>query len=66
MPSALSLNLRRFEIKALDELFAMEGFKVNFALRYTELANPSNIPEWILEIIDFLDAKKRQKPRPKK
>lgn len=57
MPPSFALNLRRLEIKALDDLFEMAEFKVKFALRYIELADAKERPEWMIGITDFLSPK---------
>lgn len=53
-PSSLSLNLSFTDRKLIDQLFNLDGFKVKFAIRYTELDDPSNKPAWIREIESFL------------
>lgn len=57
MPPSFALNLRRLEIKTLDDLFEMAGFKVKFALRYIELADIKERPAWMNGITDFLSPK---------
>ncbi|WP_161865969.1 hypothetical protein [Pseudomonas yangonensis] len=68
-PSGLALNLNFTNRKLMEHIFEADGFKVNFALKYTELDDPSKKPGWIKEIEDFLVTKvKPTKPskRPQK
>ncbi|MFW4918935.1 AAA family ATPase [Pseudomonas aeruginosa] len=65
MPPSFSFNLRKLDEKALSELFSMDGFKIKFALKYTEIADPAFPPAWINEVNTFLNKpppKRRPKP----
>ncbi|WP_312722946.1 hypothetical protein [Stutzerimonas kunmingensis] len=53
-PAALAFDLRTTEQRSMEELFNLPGFKVKFALKYTEIADVSNIPLWMNELTDFL------------
>ncbi|MGY2286324.1 AAA family ATPase [Pseudomonas gingeri] len=61
MPPSFSLNLRKLEQKALDDLFAMDGFKITFALKYIEVADSKKIPSWIEEIKEFLSTPRKRR-----
>ncbi|MDH4870518.1 AAA family ATPase [Pseudomonas sp. BN515] len=63
MPPSFSLNLRRLELKIIDDLFSMAGFKVKFALKYIELSNPNERPAWMQGIVDFLSTENNQRTR---
>ncbi|WP_431481922.1 AAA family ATPase [Pseudomonas thivervalensis] len=54
LPSGLALNLRSSDKLVLEKLFDSDGFKIKFALAYTENSDPSRCPEWITEIKKFL------------
>jgi len=58
LPSGLALNLRHSDKLILEKLFDTEGFKIKFALAYTENSDATICPEWINEIRDFLYPKK--------
>lgn len=65
-PSGFALNLNFTDRRAMEHLFEADGFKVKFALRYTELDDPSKKPEWIREIEAFLATTKAKPPKPNK
>ncbi|RON98923.1 hypothetical protein BK674_15860 [Pseudomonas moraviensis] len=53
-PAALAFDLRTTEQRNMEELFNLPRFKVKFALKYTEIADVLDIPEWMTELNDFL------------
>lgn len=61
-PSGLAMNLKLKDRNALAALFEEDGFKVKFALKYTDVADPVEVPEWITELKKFFI---RERPRPK-
>ena len=61
-PSGLATNLKPTDRNALNSLFEEDGFKVKFALKYANVADPAEIPKWICELKTFF-ARERQKPR---
>lgn len=63
-PSGLALNLNFTDRKAMEHLFEADGFKVKFALKYTEIDDSSEKPEWIREIEAFLATTKTKPPKP--
>lgn len=54
LPSGLALNLRDTDKIVLEKIFNIPGFKIKFALKYSEKSDAENCPEWISEIKKFL------------
>ncbi len=63
-PSSLALNLSFTDRKIMEQLFESDGFKVKFALKYTELDDASKKPAWITEIESFLLPTKNSSNKP--
>ncbi len=61
-----ALDLTRNQIRQIDEVFAQPGFKVRFALRYIEIADPAQVPPWIGEIAKFLSSNKPRRKQERK
>lgn len=55
IPSGLAFDLKQTEKTALEEVFDIEGVKVNFAKYYCDLDDQSRVPAWITEIDEFLE-----------
>ncbi|MEJ5908331.1 AAA family ATPase [Pseudomonas kermanshahensis] len=60
IPASLAFDLKGTQQRSIENLFNMPGFKVNFALKYTEVANRETIPSWMSEIDGYLFAPKRK------
>nr|WP_225777346.1 AAA family ATPase [Pseudomonas sp. Marseille-Q3773] len=67
-PSGLALNLAFTDRRQLEQIFEMEGFKVKFALRYCQLSDSTDRPDWINHIAEYLkppEARRRSTKVPK-
>ncbi|MNR07814.1 hypothetical protein D3C85_1239440 [compost metagenome] len=60
LPAALAFDLTGTQQRNMEDLFNMPGFKVKFALRYSELANALDPPTWMSEVEAFLFSRKRR------
>lgn len=60
LPASLAFDFTGTQQRSVEELFNMPGFKVNFALKYAEVASRETIPSWMSEIDSYLFAPKRK------
>lgn len=60
LPASLAFDLTGSQQRSMEELFNMPGFKVKFALRYSNLADVLDTPEWMSEVAAFLFSSKRR------
>ena len=53
--SGLAFDLKDSQRQELNTFFDLPGVKIKFALKYVELSPKNNIPDWISEVLDFLN-----------
>jgi hypothetical protein len=53
--SGLAFDWTESQKTTLAKFFDLPNIKINFALKYVELDKDKNIPNWIEEIIKFLN-----------